>query len=88
MATVAPLLLLPPQLLASSAFFILPAQPLSLIIKIKNRQEKTTIQKTLLDLKHQDSTGGYLLADSQIELSKSLSQKGCAAPILTILSCK
>jgi hypothetical protein len=48
-ATVAPLLLLPPWLLASSAFFILPAQPLSLMIKIKNRQEKTTGQKTLLD---------------------------------------
>jgi hypothetical protein len=53
------------------------------MIKIKNRQEKTTGQKTLLDLKHQGSMGGCLLADSQIELSKSLSQKGDVARVCT-----
>jgi hypothetical protein len=53
------------------------------MIKIKKRQEKTTGQKTLLDLKHQGSIGGCLLADSQIELSKSLSQKGDVARVCT-----
>jgi hypothetical protein len=56
------LLLLLPMLPASSLHVTSPAT--LLMINVKNRQEKTTGQKTLLDLKYQEQTGGCLLADS------------------------